>query len=225
VPETNSEFGPFQIKDCALVAIATGQRAQNLKELRDVLRTIHPGAIYYHFWGRLLRPRFDDPEYNNDFAVWVKYELNDDKLAERLAVIDPTSFPTLEDLRRELVDVIEERLDELDWINWARHDRQLSLVRSQIVVFDTKQRIEYAEQLADVVPRLSVSSIFYHVIDARRRSLGRVDDFRAWLAGFNGQYEDLCSTLAGMDPYFVTLHGLRLRLANLFASHFHGERS
>ena len=70
---------PFAIKDCALVSIATGRRAQNLRELRDNIVTIHPGSIYYHFWGVLLRPSFDDPEYNNDFAVWVRHALNDEK--------------------------------------------------------------------------------------------------------------------------------------------------
>jgi len=66
---------PFAVKDCALAAISTGQRAQNLKELRERLIGIHPGAVYYHFWGGALRPRFDDPEYNNDFASWARHAL------------------------------------------------------------------------------------------------------------------------------------------------------
>jgi len=60
---------PFAVKDCALIAIATGERAHNLRELRDRLETTRPGCIYHHFWGGLLRPSFDDPEYQNDFAV------------------------------------------------------------------------------------------------------------------------------------------------------------
>ena len=54
---------PFAVKDCALIAISTGTHAQNLRELRDRLETVHPGCIYYHFWGGLLRPQFDEPEY------------------------------------------------------------------------------------------------------------------------------------------------------------------
>ncbi|MBN2762670.1 MAG: hypothetical protein JXR41_06240, partial [Bacteroidales bacterium] len=63
--------------DCALIAIATGEKAQNLRELGDKLRHIHPGCIHYHFWGNLLRPQFDDPEYQNDFAVWASHSLHD----------------------------------------------------------------------------------------------------------------------------------------------------
>ena len=33
----------FAIKDCTLAMVATGRRAQTLRELRDILRDIHPG--------------------------------------------------------------------------------------------------------------------------------------------------------------------------------------
>src|SRR5687767_14391939 len=44
----SSNMEPFVVKDCTLVAIATGRRAQNLRELRDQLQIVHPGSIYYH---------------------------------------------------------------------------------------------------------------------------------------------------------------------------------
>ena len=218
----NQEREPFAIKDCALVAIATGKRAQNLRELRDALTDIHPGSIYYHFWGGLLRPRFDNPEYNNDFAVWARGGLNDQALAERLAVIDPTDYTDLDDIRLELIDVVEERLDENEWIPWSKADNQFHFMRSQIVVFDTNNRISNPEELVEVVPRMSVSSVFYHVIDARRRSVFRVDDFRAWLYGFEETYDNLCVELDAIDPFFSTLTELRQRLANVFSNYFKG---
>ena len=60
----------FRIQDCALIAIATGEKAQNLRELRDRLKYIPPSSLYYHFWGGLLHHHFDDPEFQNDFARW-----------------------------------------------------------------------------------------------------------------------------------------------------------
>ncbi|HSG26894.1 MAG TPA: DUF5752 family protein, partial [Candidatus Krumholzibacterium sp.] len=74
---------PFEIRDCALAAVATGLSAENLKELRSVIRDVDQGSLYYHFWGGLLRPRFDDPEFNNDFAAWARHALHDKVLAER----------------------------------------------------------------------------------------------------------------------------------------------
>jgi hypothetical protein len=216
----NHAFEPFAIKDCALVAIATGKRAQNLRELRDSLTVIHSGSIYYHFWGGLLRPRFDDPEYNNDFAVWALHGLHDHPLAERLAVIDPTDYGDMEELRQELIDVVEERLDESEWVAWSKSDNQFHFIRSQIVVFDTNKRILGPEELVDAVAKMSVSSVFYHFIDARRRSDDRVDDFRAWLTGFGDTYSALYANLSAIDPYFISLTELRDRLTSMLAAYF-----
>jgi len=214
------DIEPFVIKDCTLAAIATGRRAQNLRELRDGLLTVHPGSIYYHFWGGLLRPSFDDPEYNNDFASWVRHRLHDARLAERLGVIDPADFGHMEELRQELIDVIEQRLDESEFLSWAPRDHQFHFIRAQTVVFDTHRRLEHPRELAATVPGLSVGSIYYHVIDARRREPQGVDDFRAWLARFGERYTDLNARLAELDPYFVTLVELRNQLSSIFSDYF-----
>ena len=170
---------PLKIKDCDLVAIATGVRAQNLKELRNNLITCHPGFVYYHFWGGLIRPRFVDPEYNNDFAAWAAHGIHDKKLAEILGVVDPTDFKDIEDLRNELIEIIENRRDESEYLTWSHSDRQFNFIRSEIVIFDTKYKVSNPEDLAELISRLSVTSIFYHFIDARRRSPKGEDDFRS----------------------------------------------
>lgn len=207
---------PFFVKDCAAAAIATGRRAQNLRELRDHLLVVHPGSIYHHFWGALLRPGFEDPEYNNDFASWARHALHDAALAERLAVVDPAQFDNMEDLRQELVDEIEDRLDETEFLTWARRDQQFHFIRAQTVVFDTKKQASDPNELARLVPTLSTSSIFYHFVDARRRVQGAEDDFRAWLAQFGPQTQGLHERLAAVDPYFTTLVDMRTRLAGIF---------
>ncbi len=213
---------PLKIKDCDLVAIATGVRAQNLKELRNNLLTCHPGCVYYHFWGGLIRPRFVDPEYNNDFAAWASHGIHDKKLAEILGVVDPTDFKDIEDLRNELIEIIENRLDESEYLTWSHSDRQFNFIRSEIVVFDTKYTVSNPEDLAELISRLSVTSIFYHFIDARRRSPKGEDDFRNWLISVNGEYKNLCDLIAQVDPYFITLTELRTQLDSLFNSYFRG---
>jgi hypothetical protein len=214
------EHEPFEIKDCALAAIATGRKAQNLKELRDIVRTVVPGSIYYHFWGGLLRPRFDDPEYNNDFAAWVRHSLHDKALAERLSMIHPTEYPDLEDLRRELLDTIDEQLDSMEHILWSEPDRQFHFITSQIVVFDTHRVITQPRELASVLDAMTAGSIFYHFIDARRRTFGNIDDFSAWLYGFEKSHVDLCRLLATVDPFFSSLTELRHQLALLVTEYF-----
>jgi hypothetical protein len=219
---TNVHVEPFFVKDCSLLTIATGKKAQNLKEMRDHLLNIHIGSIYHHFWGGLLRSGFDEPEYNNDFAGWVHDALQDHILAERLSVVNPAAFADLESLREALLEVIEQRLDEIGTLPWAEPDMQFHFVRSQIIVFDTREQIERPEHLVEALPNLSVGSVFYHFIDARRRSPEMMDDFRSWLRSYGDGYEDLCARLASVDPYFGSLLELRTQLTNLFANYFRG---
>lgn len=214
---------PFEIKDCAMIAVATGLRAQNLRELRHFIEEIHPDCIYYHFWSGLLNPRFEDPEYQNDFASWAIHGLNDLILAERLGIVDPTDFLDVEELRRELIDIIEERLDQTAIIPWAKPDSQFHLIRSKMVVLNTKIKVQTPEELGRLIPKLPPSSIFYHFIDSRRRTLGGNDDFSAWVSHFGPAYAPLVKRILDIDPYFIRLSVLREKLAAAFGHVEQGE--
>ena len=215
-PDPAAEPGPFEVKDCALITIATGERAYTLNEFRDILTRVGGDSIYYHFWGGLLEPRFEEREFANDFAAWARHGLHDSVLAERLAMLDPTDYPELEDLRQEVVDQIELRLDENDLLPWVRATRQFEFLRSQIVVFDTHRRLASPRELARVVPELSTTSLFYHFVDARRRHPDTLDDFRYWLSGFDEACTRLCARLADLDPHFGPLTELRRELTAIF---------
>jgi hypothetical protein len=214
----NAATQDFRIRDCSLAAIATGRKAQNLREFRDHLRNVDADSIYYHFWGARLRPRFDEPEYNNDFASWAHRGLRDEVMAERLSVIDPRDHATMEDLREELLDTIDRRLDEREFVPWSKPDEQFSFIRSQIVVFDTGEELSTPEILMTSMKQLSVGSVYYHFIDARRRTANGIDDFSVWLYDKGEAYSTLIARLADVDPYFATLTELRDRLVTVFAA-------
>lgn len=219
----NSHGQDFAIKDCALIAIATGRRAASLSELREILLDINPDSIYYHFWGGLIQPRFEEREYNNDFAGFVRHGLHDAVLAERLAMVVPSEYEGIEPLRQEVVELIDERLEEAEYLPWVRSVYPFEFIRSQIVVFDTRKRISRPQELAELIPTLSGNSIFYHFIDARQRLEGNTDDFRYWLDGFGETYQALSAQLSELDPYFITLSELRDQLGALFADYFAGR--
>lgn len=214
----------FAIKDCALIAIATGRRAGSVKELREILLDIDPGSVFYHFWGGLIQPRFEEREYNNDFAEFVRHGIHDAILAERLAMVDPTEHRTSESLRQEVIELIDERLEEAEYLHWVRSTRPFEFIRSQVVVFDTGRRLQHPDELADVLPELSLNSLFYHFIDARRRLAEGTDDFRVWLSTLGDTHTDLIARLAQVDPFFVSLSELRRQLADLCTDYF-GRRT
>ncbi len=207
----------FNIKDCALIAISTGEKAQNLRELSNILKTTHAGCLYFHFWGGRLRPDYDDPEYQNDFAIWASRYLRNPKLAEQLSLIDPNRFKSIDALRQEVVEIIEERLYESEHVPWVKTGQEFHFRRSQIVIFDTGVWVKQPEEFIDKIPKMSLGSIFYHFIDSRRRTAESKNDFSIWLAAEYGEkYAQLIYQLDNIDPYFTTLSELRRNINEVF---------
>jgi len=218
----NKNIQPLNIKDCAVLNIATGVRSQNLKELRDQLSTIHPESIYYHFWAKKLRPSFEEPEYNNDFASWAYSGLHDSKLAERLSLINPGMFSDTEDLRRKLIEVADLSLKENNSTLDTKQGEQFQFIRSEIVVFDTQHIISNPEELKDLLPNLSLGGIYYHFIDSKRMSDNTANDISSWLSLFGDEYKGLTQQISKLDPYFFTLAEFRVRVSQIFEGFFKG---
>ena len=106
-------MNPFEIKDCALLRRMSGlPPAVNLRELRERIVACSPDVLYHHFCDTQLAPSSDYPDYRNDFAIWARRRLGDQIVAERLGMIDPYVFPSMEELRQTVLDIIDERLTE-----------------------------------------------------------------------------------------------------------------
>jgi hypothetical protein len=208
---------PFIVRDCALVAIATGEKAQSLNELRNKIAFVRPSSIYYHFWGGRLGTHFEHREYQNDFALWAHKFLHDEILAERLGILDPTEYKEIEQLRLDMLDIIEERLDEGEAIAATSREDQFYFMHSKVIVFDSPHVIVQPKELPHVIPSLTSSSIFYHFIDAMSRSDKREDDFSAWLRDFNNEYLPLIDEIHKIDPYFISLGELQQKLTSVIA--------
>ena len=211
---------PFRFRDCALIPIASGRRASTLKELRDHLVQSGRETLYYHFWGALLQPRFEEREYHNDFAAWVHHGLRDAVLAEQLAMVDPDEYDDVEDLRLVILEYIDQRLEDSPFLEWIPAGQIFEFIHAQIVVFDAGIEAAGYRDLVEYIPNMPLSSVFYHFVDARRRTPERTDDFSAWLGTFDRGHQALLADLADIDPYFNTLSELRDQLGVLFRRHF-----
>jgi len=209
-------MNPFEIKDCALLSRMSGlPSAVNLRELRDRIASCSADVLYHHFCETPLSPSFDYPDYRNDFAVWIKHKLDDDILAERLGIIDPYSFPSMEELRLVVLDIIDDRLSELTVIPWARPGHAFYFVEASTVVFDTGERVLHPKDLGAAIRAMTTGSIYYHFLEARRRPPQYVDDFSAWLGGFGKEWAPKMRALKQIDFTFYTLAELREELVKI----------
>ena len=211
--QTEKEHMPFEVKDCTIITRMGGvEAAVNLRELRERVAYCPVECLFHHFCETVIRPTFDDPEFRNDLAVWSARSLRDRALAERLGIINPYSMPNLEQLRERVIDVIDDRLSEVHWLPFVHRGDEFRFMRAVTVVFDTGIVLEKPDDLLEQLPQLTFSSIYYHFIEARRRTVNGQDDFTAWLAGFGEETEAMNQRLANVDFYYLTLPELQKRL-------------
>lgn len=214
---------PFHFKDCALIAIATGVRAQTLVEFRDKLEVIPAGSIFYHFWSSHLNSAIEHYESLNDFSKWAYQDLHDDILAEKLDLLNPAEYRNIENLRADMVEIVDSRLDEVDFIPFSKREKQFHFIRSTIVVFSTSFEMKQPKELVEILPKLPRSSIFYHFVDSKRRTPDYSNDFSAWLRDFGPEFHPLIEELDGIDPFYLSLTDLKEKLVDLFKKYFNKD--
>lgn len=208
----------FKVKDCALLVRMSGlSPAINLRELRERIAVCSENVLYHHFCEPLLRPAFDNPDYRNDFAVWVKLYLADRVLAERLGILDPFSMSSLEELRAVTLDILDERLSEIVAIPSAAPGDEFFFLEATTFVFDTGDRITSPKDLSAAIRGMTNGSIYYHFLEARRRPPVGKDDFTAWLRTDEKKNARYIQALELIDFYFHSLSNLKEELVAALA--------
>lgn len=204
---------PFAVKDCALITRMGGvDTAVNLRELRERIKVCPEACLFHHFMETLVRPSFDDPEFRNDFAVWSARYLRDRVLAERLGILNPYKFDNLKHLRETVVEIIDDRLSEMPFVPSVPKGDDFIFMQATTVVFDAGLTLDSPFELQKILPELSYSSLYYHFIEARRRTPQRVDDFTAWCYGVGDECEQLIEAFRTIDFYYLTLPELKKTL-------------
>jgi len=208
----------FYLYDCSLARRATGRVCSNLRELLEALRTVPDRVLEHHLMRCALEDYFELYEFPNDLARWCWEGLGDRLLAEQLGLVDPYRFRKIGGLRAALVNLVEDRLWGLERIPWCRSGRELHLIESRLIAYDTGERFNTPASLGEAMGRLSLRSLFYHVHEARRRTGGETDDLSLWIKDL-GTAPALVARLRAIDFYFLNLTQLRHELVLAFQQH------
>jgi hypothetical protein len=209
---------PFAVFDCSLARCAIGQSCSNLRELLAALHGIPDNVLEHHMLRCPLEDHFELYEFPNDLARWCWDALGDHVIGEQLGLVDPYRFKSTADLRAKLVEIMEDRLWNLERVPWCRPGLELHLLASRLVAYDTGQRIPTPVALAEAMPQMSLRSIFFHVYEARRRTSNATDDFSAWLEQHEAN-PSLVARLRAIDFYFLNLSQLRREMMDVFGKY------
>lgn len=205
--------------------LSTTYRALNLREFRYALTKVDSDSIYHHFWGRLLQPSFDEPEFSNDFAAWARHGLHDLTLAERLSVINPVEFSDVEGLRNEVIETVEWRLDESELITWAVADQQFYFLKSKLIVLDTALHAATPAELGQALEKTPLGAVYFHFIDSRHRNKSGDDDFTIWLNNQDEDFSEMVNQIKSVDPFFSCLETIRHKLIAILKGAKVGDNS
>ena len=205
---------PFRFFSRVHLTELTGLKAKNLKDLVEVLKNAPDSIMYYHTHHFLEEHHYLTPEPANDFAVWVTDALGDEVLGEKLANIDAFDFSTLSALRERIVNVIEEYMSLEPELRTAQSGREFYFMKSISIILSTPYEARDLIEFVEVLRKLSLSSLYFHIFESRLR-LGKVtNDFSMWLESSLGEPE-LAGEIAKVDPYSYTLEGTRSLLIQL----------
>lgn len=211
---------PFVLRDCTLIRRTAGlPPVANLRELRERLSVCPAASVYHHFCETKLRPSFDDPEYPNDFAVWAAHALRDRALAERLSMINGYDYEDIERLRHDTLELVDERLHESQMIPWAPSGDHFEFIQAMTVVYDTGVRLQSITDLSAVLDEVTRGSIYFHFVEARRRPPLGIDDFTAWLSGWQSKPDALIREIGAIDIHMLTLQEIHQRLRTTVATY------
>jgi hypothetical protein len=203
-------MGAFQFRTTLEQTVLLGLKAKNAAELLEGIRTVPKSSIYHHTHRFLQQHHYLSPEPSNDFAYWISEVVNDEALGESLSSIDVIQFHTIADLRTRLEEIISSYLGTGDQAVDCPRGEEFHFMASQTFALTTRYAAHNLSEFSDMLRRVSVSSLYYHIFDSKLRLGQDENDFSLW---FRTQGKPLLAEeVLRLDPYTHTLEGLRRRI-------------
>ena len=172
---------PFYFNSASHLQRIIREKATNLQELVEALRSCPESSIFQHTFQTLEEHHFIMEGFSNDFSHWAFAACNEVELAERLAAIDVREFTSIANLRERLIHIIETYLQKNQRAATRLAMEPFYLMASDLVVVPTPYVARNLEEFADGLRKVSIHAIYYHFIDARLRLKLNSNDFSVWL--------------------------------------------
>ena len=210
MPELIKAVEPFRFYTRLHLSELTGLKASNLGQLLGVIKKAPGSCIYHHTHRFLQQHQYLSPEPPNDFAYWVSKVLGEDELGERLASIDTIQFSTVRSLRDKIIATIEDYLKNnmSAKLKFAGEGEEFHFMKSASFVLPTNYIAYDLREFVDIIKKVTMDSIYFHIFESRLRLERKTNDFSNWIETSIGDKE-LSDRISRLDPYTHTLEDLR----------------
>jgi hypothetical protein len=193
-----------------------GINVKNPQELLDGMKNVPISSIYYHTHKFLQQHHYLSPLPPNDFASWLKDILHMERLGEAFLGVDTISFKNLEDLRSEFVRILEEHLSRDDGRYECPRGYEFYFMACQTFVLPTPYVAHNLKEFAEILNKISIQSLYFHIFEARMRLGVEENDFSAWFKGLGE--EELAAEISKLDPYNTNLDNMRTKIIRMVMS-------
>lgn len=206
----------FRLRTRLHLSELTGLKASTLRELLELLKTVSGSSIYHHTHRFLQQHQYLSPEPPNDFAYWVSNVLGEAELGEKLASIDIIQFPSIHGLREKIIAVIEDYLQKRPSAEkkFVNPGAEFHFIKSVSFVFPTRHEAHDLKELAEILKKITIDSIYFHVFESKLRLEKGRNDLSLWIENTIGD-KALADKISRLDPYTFTLEDLRSKIINL----------
>lgn len=208
---------PFHFYTRLNLVMLLHRRACNARELLEGIKEVPLSSIYYHTHHFLQEHHYLVPPPTSDFSLWLTAALGMDDLGEALGSVDTIEFHDLEELRAELVKLIERHLKRRRGGSDCSEGHEFHFMAAKIFVLPTHYKAGTVEEFIECLRFVSIDSIYFHIFEARLRLKLDENDFSRWLKSLGKK--ELAARIARLDPYSLTREGLRQKIIALGEKH------
>jgi len=214
---------PFKFVTRLHLTELTGLRASTLGQFLAIIKEIPDASIYHHTHRFLQQHQYLSPEPPNDFAYWTSKILGEDELGEELASINTIEYSSISRLRQKIADVIEKYLQDNPTakLKFADSGEEFYFLKSISFVFPTDYSAYDLGEFIDVLKKITIDSIYFHIFEARLRLERKSNDFSNWIETSLGN-KQLADEISNLDPYTYTLEELRKIVIRIIQKHLNG---
>ncbi|MEW6193392.1 MAG: DUF5752 family protein [Bacillota bacterium] len=205
--------GPFRFYTQYHLVTLLGLKARNPVELLEGIKTVPASSIYYHTHRFLQQHHYLSPEPPNDFAYWLANILNMKELGELFASVDTAGFRNMEELRAEFVRILTGYLAGNKYAVDCPPGQEFYFSACRTFILPVSYTARNLKEFAEILSKISVYSLYFHIFESRLRLAKGENDFAAWFRSIGKP--ELAEELGRLDPYTITLEGLREKIVGL----------
>lgn len=207
---------PFRFYTRLHLSELTGLRASTISQFLNLIKKVSGSCIYHHTHRFLQQHQYLSPEPPNDFAYWVNEVLREDELAEKLASIDTIQFSTIRSLREKIIITIEDYIKNkpLVKLKFAAEGEEFHFIKSISFVLPTNYTAFNLNEFVEILKKITIDSIYFHIFEARLRLRKKTNDFSYWIETSIGD-KQLANRISSLDPYTRALEDLRKTLIRI----------